>query len=63
MPSHFQTYAANFNRLRLSQMLDNHEFQGRLSRSKASLIVNPLTGSFYAGPAPRATVSRDETQA
>ena len=47
MPSHFQTYAANFNRVRMSEMIDYHIIQARMGRAKPSLVVNPLTGVFY----------------
>jgi hypothetical protein len=47
MPSQYNLYVANFNRVRLSEMLDRHEFETRRNRVKASLVVNPLSGYFY----------------
>lgn len=48
MPSHFQFYVANFNRVRLNELIDYHEAQGRISRAVPSLVVNPLTRQFYS---------------
>jgi hypothetical protein len=48
MPSHFNVYVANFNRVRLGELIDYHETQARMARATASLIVNPLTLEFYA---------------
>jgi hypothetical protein len=47
MPSHFNTYVANFNRVRLGELIDYHETQMRMSRARASLVVNPLSRQFY----------------
>lgn len=48
MPSHFQSYAANFNRVRLHELIDHHATLARHSRVRPSLIVNPLTGRPYS---------------
>jgi hypothetical protein len=47
MRSHYQMYVANFNRLRMAELVDFHNEQTRLERAKPSLIANPLTGEFY----------------
>ena len=48
MPTHFQFYVANFNRVRLNELIDYHEAQGRITRAVPSLVVNPLTRQFYS---------------
>jgi hypothetical protein len=45
---HYQMYVANFNRLRMAELVDFYTEQSRLERAKPSLIANPLTGEFYA---------------
>jgi hypothetical protein len=50
MRSHYQNYVANFNRLRMAELVDFHNEQSRLERAKPSLIANPLTGEFYGSP-------------
>ena len=47
MTSHFNSYVSNFNRVRLSEMIDRREFETRRNRARASLVTNPLTGIFY----------------
>lgn len=47
MPSHFDVYIGNLNRIRLSEMIDYYAMQARLERAKPSLVVQPLTGAFY----------------
>ena len=47
MRSHYQMYVANFNRLRMAELVDFYSEQSRLERAKPSLIANPLTGEFY----------------
>lgn len=47
MSSSYQIYVANFNRVRISEMIDYYATSARLSRATASLIANPLTGQFY----------------
>jgi hypothetical protein len=47
MRSHYQMYVANFNRLRMAELVDFHNEQTRFERAKPSLIANPLTGEFY----------------
>lgn len=61
MPSHFKTYVANFNRIRLSEMIDFHADQARLSRMKPSLVVHPWTGKFYDPVESACAPSGDET--
>lgn len=48
MSSHFQTYAANFNRMRLIELIDHQATLARYARARASLIANPLTGRPYS---------------
>jgi hypothetical protein len=48
MPSHFQFYVANFNRVRIHELIDHHATLARHGRARASLIVNPLTGRPYS---------------
>jgi hypothetical protein len=57
MPSQFQRYVANINRVSLGALIDYHEAQGRLARAKPSLIVQPLTGEFYGAPRSTAAFS------
>lgn len=52
MRSHYQNYVANFNRVRLSEMIDYHICQARMANARASLVVNPLTGAFYEADEP-----------
>jgi hypothetical protein len=47
MASHFQTYVANFNRVRMGEMIDFHIERERMAAARASLVVNPLSGRFY----------------
>lgn len=47
MPTHFKTYVANFNRIRLSEMIDFHAERARMQQLKPSLVVHPWTGRFY----------------
>lgn len=61
MPSHFKTYVANFNRIRLSEMIDFHADQARLNRMKPSLVVHPWTGKFYEPAEIEGAPSTDET--
>ena len=61
MPSHFKTYVANFNRIRLSEMIDFHADQARLSRMKPSLVVHPWTGKFYETAEMEAASAGDDT--
>jgi hypothetical protein len=47
MSSNYQIYVANFNRMRISEMIDYYATTARMSRATASLVANPLTGQFY----------------
>jgi hypothetical protein len=47
MPSHYKSYVANFNRVRMSEMIDFHFEQLRVRSMKPSLVVHPLTGRSY----------------
>ncbi len=49
MTSHFNVYVANFNRVRLGELIDYHETQSRIARARASLIINPLSREYYSG--------------
>lgn len=51
MASHFQNYVSNFNRVRLSEMIDFYARQTRLDNARPSLVVNPLTALPYDGDA------------
>ncbi len=48
MSSHFQSYVANFNRMRLNELIDHHATRARYAQARASLIANPLTGRPYS---------------
>lgn len=48
MPSHFQVYVGNFNRIRMGELIDFHIMQERLARARPSLVVQPLTGYAYS---------------
>ncbi|NOT71778.1 MAG: hypothetical protein HOP09_11020 [Hyphomicrobium sp.] len=48
MPSHFQVYLGNLNRVRLSEMIDFYAMQARIDRAKPSLVFQPLTGRCYS---------------
>ena len=50
MPSHFKNYVANFNRVRMSELIDFHAEALRRTRVKPSLVVHPWTGKFYERP-------------
>lgn len=51
MASHFQNYVSNFNRVRLSEMIDFYARQTRIENARPSLVVNPLTALPYDGDA------------
>ena len=44
MSPHFQSYAANLNRVHLAEFLDNHAVSSRMAKVRPSLINNPVTG-------------------
>lgn len=48
MATHYQTYMATLNRVRLSELIDFYAMESRLQQAKPSLVVHPLTGQFYA---------------
>ncbi len=47
MSSHYQAYVSNFNRVRLSEIIDFYALQLRVAQARPSLVVNPLTSQFY----------------
>ena len=48
MPSHFQNYVTNFNRIRMSELIDHYALQARTTSLQASLIFNPVTNRCYS---------------
>lgn len=58
MASHFQNYVSNLNRVRLAELIDHHELQGRIDKARPSLIVNPLTSVIYGGVADECSSGR-----
>ena len=47
MASHYQNYVSNFNRVRLSELIDYYALQSRIELARPSLVVNPLTSLPY----------------
>lgn len=50
MPTYFNSYVANFNRVRMSELIDFHAEVARRNNVKPSLVVHPWTGQFYDRP-------------
>jgi hypothetical protein len=44
MSPYFESYLANYQRIRLCELLEVEGINARRSKAKASLVVNPLTG-------------------
>ncbi len=47
MSPYFESYLANYQRIRLCELLEIEGINARRSKAKASLVVNPLTGRHY----------------
>jgi hypothetical protein len=47
MGDDFKHYTRNFNRVRMVELIDHHQFKLRTRSFRASLIANPLTGLPY----------------
>ena len=47
MPTHFKSYVATFNRIRMSELIDFHAERARMQHLRPSLVVHPWTGAFY----------------
>ena len=47
MSTHFKSYMANFNRIRMAELIDDLNADGNAEAFRASLVVNPRTGLPY----------------
>ena len=47
MNSHFNSYVANFNRIRMAELIERLSDERNAQAFKASIVVNPHTGRPY----------------